>query len=581
MRRALAGLVVILVASCSNPPRPKPPPKPENRCELDLAGYTSNVGKSARARKVESAQDLLPGEAARGRLGDFRLENDKVRVVIQAPDRHMQPNPYGGALIDAALAKDGATDGFGKLALLYSFGRTQRATNVSVLQSGEGGGAAIVVADGVDALNDAIHLQTTLGELAPGKRFIVDPDAPTPLTLSTYYVLNPGESRVRVITALCNEGESGLDLAVGDLVDPAPGTESFQPGGCGDGAGWGSDCQVSEMSWIGYQGDAVAYGYAPCLPGSSEPSLHNERLALDGLAITVLGATQSRNALDALLDWTDPNIKQRDGTLHVPAGGTAVLSRDLVIGRDLGEVASLVATYRNSELRLPMGDLKGTVKAGSQPVAGARVALEQDVGGKRIEQAVFVTDADGAWAGHFVAGDYFVSAWAPGSLSTAPIKVVVQAAGTATQDLDLQIPRTLTVEVRDLAGTAIPAKVTVFCEAGACPEPRSALARFIDVSADVWADDVAAVGFAGPSGSVDLWLQPAKYRLVVSRGPAWSTFPTTWRPDDISTGLEVDLTTADSTVTAALAKVIDSAGWLATEASPRSARRLKTASCRH
>ncbi|HEY3447047.1 MAG TPA: CehA/McbA family metallohydrolase [Myxococcales bacterium] len=577
MRRTITGLSVVAALAlavpltrCGGPSHVTPPKPPENRCEIDLSAFTSDVGKSARARKIEAAEDLIPGDAAQGRLGDFRLENDRIRLVVQAPDRHVQPNPYGGALVDASLAKDGARDSFGKLALLHSFGRTQRATNVSVLQSGEYGGAAVVVSDGVDALNNFLNLKTQVGGYAPGKSLVIDPDAALPLTLSTYYVLNPGESRVRVVTAFCNDGEAGLDLPVGDLVDSGGSVEFFQPGACTGGMGSGSSlaCQVSDMSWFGFQGGAVAYGYAPYRPGSStEPSLHNARLAMAGVVASLLGATQNRSPMDALLDWTDPNIKQHDGTLHVEAGGKGILVRDVVVGRDLGEVASLIATYRNAELRLPMGDLKGTVKAGGQPVAGARVALEQDVDGQRLEQAVFVTDSDGAWSGHLVAGEYLASAWAPGSPNTDAVKLAIQAAGAATHDFELTAPRRLTVQVRDLAGDPMPGKVTVLCEGGACPVPSSRLGRYTDVVRDPWPDSVAAIDFAGPSGTVELLLPPAQYRVVVSRGPAWTIFPTTWKPDavDVSTGHAVDLTAADAAVTATLAKVLDASGWLAAD----------------
>ena len=101
MHRAFSGMAVFaavatgaLLTRCHDPVT-NPPPPPENRCEVDLAAFTSAVGNSAKARKIEAAADLLTGDAASGRLGDFRLENDKVRLIVQAPDRHIQANPYG------------------------------------------------------------------------------------------------------------------------------------------------------------------------------------------------------------------------------------------------------------------------------------------------------------------------------------------------------------------------------------------------------------------------------------------------------------------------------------------------------
>ena len=76
---------------------------------------------------------LIGGEMAHGAVGDFVLENDKVRVVVQRPLRSIGPNPYGGVIIDADLKRAAGTigrDQMGKLGLLYQFGRTVNARTV-------------------------------------------------------------------------------------------------------------------------------------------------------------------------------------------------------------------------------------------------------------------------------------------------------------------------------------------------------------------------------------------------------------------------------------------------------------------
>src|SRR5690554_6759828 len=75
------------------------------RCEIDLSAYTGS-GSGAAAR-VATKDDLFEGEAATGRPGDVLLENDRIRVLIEAPGRALGPQPYGGNLIDAGLKGKG------------------------------------------------------------------------------------------------------------------------------------------------------------------------------------------------------------------------------------------------------------------------------------------------------------------------------------------------------------------------------------------------------------------------------------------------------------------------------------------
>ena len=72
-------------------------------------------------------------------------------------------------------------------------------------------------------------------------------------------------------------------LAVGDMTDPGYVLEFFNPRACTDGFGFGGVCfSLDQMSWYGYQGDGVAYGYAPYRAGSPLHPRVTERHALGG-----------------------------------------------------------------------------------------------------------------------------------------------------------------------------------------------------------------------------------------------------------------------------------------------------------
>src|SRR4051812_45985975 len=101
-------LVLGALALCACPPKPlPPPPPPPERCEVDLAatGLFSSVGTGAHAAKITDAAQLIGGEMAHGQLGDFLIENDNIRAVVQDARRVLGPNPYGGTIIDADLKR--------------------------------------------------------------------------------------------------------------------------------------------------------------------------------------------------------------------------------------------------------------------------------------------------------------------------------------------------------------------------------------------------------------------------------------------------------------------------------------------
>lgn len=574
---ALTALSAFMLARCSEDPVPPPNVEgPVNRCEADLTPFLSKVGSGASARRIESADQLIGGEAAQGRIGDLMLENDKIRVIIQGPDRHIQPNPYGGQIIDADIRRDGpGRDAFGKIAPLYAFGRTQKATSVDVYRDRDGraGGAAVVVADGVDAVNDFININSMIGNMIPGVSLAIDPSADLPLKISTYYILNPGETRVRMVTALCNVGGQPITIPVGDLIDSGGDLEFFNPQSCTKGFGY-AGCLVDNMSWYGFQGDGVAYGYAPQDPNvPGKASVNNGALVVSGVAGTLLGAAETRPAIDGLLAWTDESARTRDGQIRIPANEGKLLVRDFVVGRDLGAVASAIFAYRSESLGTALGQIKGRVLDQDSPIAGARVAIERDVptpygGTERIIETVFTTDVNGFYEGTLPAGDYQISAWAKGRKPSELVSVSIPSSGVAERDFTLGTPRKLTVSITDLDGAPSPGKVTILCEQHPCEVRNSRLVKYYDSVRDALPDNVALMAYVGPTGTAEFLLPPGNYRAVVTRGPEWSVWPNTWAPlnsTDASTGAPLDLTSGDGKIEATLARVLDTPGWMSAD----------------
>src|SRR5258706_4933521 len=91
--------LALLCISCSSPP-PAAPALDDFLPALPPEGGAA-VCAAGRLSEANFAAERVPGPASQGLPGDFFLRNDKVRVVVQAPNRAVGPCPYGGTLIDA------------------------------------------------------------------------------------------------------------------------------------------------------------------------------------------------------------------------------------------------------------------------------------------------------------------------------------------------------------------------------------------------------------------------------------------------------------------------------------------------
>jgi hypothetical protein len=527
---------------------------PTGRCDIDLAPFIVGEGQ-AKGFRVERVDQLITGPNAHGKIGDFKLENERIRVVVQAEGRAFNPLPYGGTIIDAELVGSTVGDQFGETGLLYNFGRTVKPDQYELLSDGLDGGSAVVAISGDDAANDYLSIRNKLSE-SLGRVPYADPYVAVPFRITNYFVLNPGEQRVRFISAFCSTDRRNVHaLAVGDLTDPGYVLEFFNPRACTDGFGFGGLCfSLDQMSWFGYQGQGVAYGYSPWRAGSPLiPEPQNATLSVAGITGVIIGA----NGLLGLGEWVrESRDVPRGGELRVPPLGFTVVARDFWVGRDLGEISNLVERSRAEVNGTTLGEFSGVVRSSGAPVANARVVFESSAG-----RAAFFTGADGRFSGSLPIRTYQASAWIEGRAPTAKQSVTLSATPSALT-FDLAPVRRLTVTVREANGGPMPAKVTVLCANGPCAVPQKQLGLYTDVTKDPVPDQIAHIGWIGPSGTASFELPPAQYVVLVSRGPEYSVFPAQY---PTIPGQPIDLRTADQSVSAVLARVIDTTGWMSAD----------------
>lgn len=451
MRTSICVLALVLFA-CPAPTKYTPPPT--GRCDLDFTQYKfANVGNGVSVTQAST----------------ISLENDRITVQLHAD---------AGAL----FAPD-----FGALTLNYASGRTLIRPVVEVLQDGASGGYAVVAITGQDGVNDTFNLHR-------------EADTPLPLLLTTYFVLSPGESRVRVLTAFCNQGKETIETSVGDLLDFGAG-EVFNAGGCANGFGTRA-CGADTSKWLGARVGDVAYGYRAY-------SL-NDSVAPATMQLEPIG-----NAFMTSLTG-----------FGILPGDHRVFVRDFFVGKDLSELSStMLALDAAAKSRVTIT----TQLADGAPAPNARINVKRAETGETM--TIAVSESDGVAKFDLPPGNYLLSTGAEGSAIEAPTALTVPSNGTAAATVKLGASRVLHLtNSGNHAAQVIARCINPPC--GAQPADYRAFAEVADRPDDVQRTSTFL-------GSAELNLPPGEYAVELSYGPRVSR-----------TIASVDLRTTDQAVTA-------------------------------
>ncbi len=199
----------------------------------------------ARAYQATHRTQLIGGPGALGEIGDWVIENDEIRVVIQDISFNRGTGLFGGSLIDADVVRqDGEGDPFGGNGR-DSFGEAFPAFFLEVIDPEE-----IVIVDAADLDNPDIDDDSAVlevrgrgGEFVTMLRFfnqamvnaydvdvgglLSDPELPDsdgePLVQFTArYILEPGASHIRLETEMANQHDELLEFPHPDIVSLAP-----------------------------------------------------------------------------------------------------------------------------------------------------------------------------------------------------------------------------------------------------------------------------------------------------------------------------------------------------------------------
>ncbi len=205
--KVLALLLSILVFSaCDSDPRPA----------------------TAAAQRVTNRNQLIGGPTGLGEVGDYLIENDQIRLIIQDLSFNRGSGIFGGSLIDADLVRADSTgnpmggtgrDSFGELFPAY-FLEMIDPENIEIINDGTDGNAAIVEVQGrggefitmLRFFNQAMvnSYKPELGDAFNGNP--ANSDGAPLVKFATRYILEPGARHVRIESTITNNAISGQSL---------------------------------------------------------------------------------------------------------------------------------------------------------------------------------------------------------------------------------------------------------------------------------------------------------------------------------------------------------------------------------
>lgn len=197
---------------------------------------------NALAQKVTNRNQLIGGPNALGEVGDFLLQNDEVRLVVQDKGYNRGAGLFGGSLIDADLQRTNAegnlyggngNDTFGELFPAF-FLEAINPEQISVINDGSDGGAAIVEVAGrggefVTMLRYINQVMVNSYEpKKPSKIFqeaaqdelsLPNSDGRALARFRTRYILEPGARHVRIESTVTNDSFSTLEFPDQDVLE--------------------------------------------------------------------------------------------------------------------------------------------------------------------------------------------------------------------------------------------------------------------------------------------------------------------------------------------------------------------------
>ncbi|MCA9538639.1 MAG: CehA/McbA family metallohydrolase [Myxococcales bacterium] len=487
------------------------------RHSLGVALLTLALGLAAceeeapgvQARRITTRADLIGGPSALGEVGDYLIENEKIRIIVQDKGFSRGFGVYGGSLIDIDLQRPTAPGGpaggngrdqFGEL-FPVAFLQALVPQNVEIIADGSDGKPAQVRVSGnggdflsmTKALNQAV---LNSHELPANPLDVFNADllnGDPQIAYEVIYEMPPDARYVRIRVRMTNitEGPLKIPSTPGELalrflgIDPsdfnAPlgfvllfgaGNKVFSPGAGYDvrfaledayaeGAGRFTFPALPGLltsGLISTSTNGISYGFF-ALPDDNIENFVASRQDENGVNPyeDVYGVdVGSDTMLVPFLASSFTGVFYAQAPKVIEAGQTVEYSNYLVVGDgDVASVMNAVHGLRGDLVHEVLGVVADQITG--ERVADASVVI-YDASGHPVNQ--FYTDAWGRFRGTMPPGEYTARVERDPLVSDP---VPFRVAADAGEVLALAAPTAghLVVEVRDGAGRPLPAKVSV------------------------------------------------------------------------------------------------------------------------
>lgn len=458
-----------------------------------------------RAGLITREAELIGGVTAKGKVGDYKIYNDQVAVIIGKAGQSRGYHPYGGQILDADIVRDGpGKSSFGEVIAALDLS-VLRADEVTLVNDGTNGEPARVRVKGeadVMPLFDAL-----LSKIFESKTYDMD--------WTVDYVLEPNAKYLRVEHRLKNRGREPIEFGLpilaflfGDGADPFVYGYGFDPpSGSGSSPYYGgADDEVTYL--IGRPGENLSFV-----------------IARSGVVVTGAG-----------------------GGIKLRGREEVTIVHHLVIGD--GNLSKTQAVWAEAAGEGSTKKISGrVVDDAGLPVAGARIhVLESDPAREDRDYVSRVASGeDGVYELYLPAGRYELVVVTDGKAVTAPRTVEV---ARDLENLELTVPRTgrLAYHVQDDAGRDLPVKLSILPLQGAAEqlparygEPRQSFGLVSTVFAH--------------TGNGELDLLPGEYKVSISRGIEY----------EVAEPVVTVVAGEQSEIRETLTRSVDTPGWMTTD----------------
>jgi hypothetical protein len=461
-----------------------------------------------RAGMMTRETELVGGDTAKGRVGDYKIYNSKVAVVIAEPGASRGFQPYGGIIIDADRVRPAGEPGksaFGEVVSALDLQIIESKT-VEVVSDGSAGGEARIRFYGEEGPFPLFD--TFLGEIFPQQKHDMSWDVD--------YVLEPDAEYLRIEYTIRNRGREVVDIGLpiaafmfGDGAKPFMPEYGFTPPSSG-GSG----------EYYGAIGEDVSYLYGR--PGSSVAVILSE----SGIVVSGLGDGFTLKQLE------------RETIVH-----------HLVIGE--GDLARSQAIWRRSVKEPPLPLVEGRITdTNGRPVTNARVhiAIDEAGAGTRDYVSMARTDGQGRYAVGLLPGKYRATV-AEGRRTSDPRAFTVEE-GRSLTGVDVQIGEEgfVVYDIQDDQGRALPVKLSV----------RSSTGDAVNLP-DRYGEEGQNAGLFSTIfavyGKGRVSLPAGEYQIWISRGAEYEMAE---RTVSVRPG-------AETPMQAVLARTMKTQGWMSTD----------------